>query len=66
MSGLLHDINERHYYYDGYCLCMDHAPTPAFVAEGEILIVSVRDKFLIARALGSSVICDKCREPVSY
>lgn len=65
MSGLLHDINERHYYYDGYVLCMDHAPTPAFVAEGEMLIVSVRDKFYIAKESGSSVICDYCKEPAA-
>lgn len=53
--------SERHYYYDGYLLCVEHAPAPDSVHEDYICVATARERFYIGKELGSRVICDKCR-----
>jgi hypothetical protein len=54
--------SERHYYYDGYLLCVEHAPAPDSTEGffGGMVVCTARERFYIGKELGSRVICDKC------
>jgi hypothetical protein len=52
--------SERHYYYDGYILCPEHAPAPESVHEDDMEVATARERFALSKSYGSRVICDKC------
>ena len=57
--------SERHYYYyDGYLLCVEHAPAPDSheALFGGMVVCTAQERFYIGKELGSRVICNKCRE----
>jgi hypothetical protein len=54
--------SERHYYYDGYLLCVEHAPAPDSVHEYDICVATARERFTLSKSYGDRVICDHCRE----
>jgi hypothetical protein len=58
----MNDASTRHYHSHGMILCLDHAPAIDDDATTERFYMTARERFYMAKELGSRVICDHCRE----